>query len=148
MNRNRGKDISYEINDNGCWECTSHRKDRNGYPSIYVNNKNHIMSRYIYERFNGDIPLGYVIRHKCDNGSCINPSHLETGTCLDNIHDKVIRNRTARQCGETNGASKLTQNQVDKIRIDTREQKFIAKEYKVSTRQIRNIKSNKSWCIL
>lgn len=34
-----------------------------------------------------------VLRHTCDNPPCCNPRHLLLGTQLDNIRDKVQRNR-------------------------------------------------------
>jgi hypothetical protein len=54
-----------------------------------------------------------VIRHRCDNPSCINPTHLETGTPMDNVMDRVARGRSAS--GECNGHAKLTVEQVEEI---------------------------------
>lgn len=47
---------------------------------------------------NGWLPLGRgggrgVVRHKCDNRACCNPSHLEHGTQADNVRDAIKRNR-------------------------------------------------------
>lgn len=56
---------------------------------------------------------GLVIRHRCDNPSCINPTHLETGTPMDNVMDRVARGRSAS--GECNGHAKLTVEQVEEI---------------------------------
>ncbi len=38
-----------------------------------------------------------VVRHLCDNRQCINPDHLEAGTNLDNIKDRVGRGRSYNQ---------------------------------------------------
>lgn len=46
-----------------------------------------------YEYCWGPIPLDMIIRHKCDNPSCINPNHLLIGTHKDNSNDKIERGR-------------------------------------------------------
>ncbi|AGQ28779.1 hypothetical protein M495_14520 [Serratia liquefaciens ATCC 27592] len=56
---------------------------------------------------------GLVIRHRCDNPSCINPTHLETGTPMDNVMDRVARGRSAS--GECNGKAKLSVEQIEEI---------------------------------
>lgn len=52
--------------------------------------------------FNGEIPDKNVIRHKCDNPACINPSHLEIGTQKDNMKDAEKRNRAKIRSGSGN----------------------------------------------
>lgn len=59
---------------------------------------------------------GLVIRHKCDNPSCINPEHLETGSHADNVKDREDRGRGRQPTGERNAAHKLTDIQVEEIK--------------------------------
>lgn len=61
----------------------------------------------------GDLD-GIVIRHKCDNPSCVNPFHLTSGTQADNMRDKKERGRTPK--GEAHARAKLTDAQVAMIR--------------------------------
>lgn len=35
-----------------------------GYPTIWTNNKNTLVHRYVWEKYHGKIPKGYVIHHK------------------------------------------------------------------------------------
>lgn len=57
---------------------------------------------------------GKVVRHTCDNGWCIEPTHLLLGTHQDNVRDRVARDRTPR--GESHCCAKLTRAQVGEIR--------------------------------
>jgi hypothetical protein len=49
--------------------------------------------RVSYELFVGEIPNGFLVRHKCDIPSCVNPYHLEIGTQKDNARDTSKRGR-------------------------------------------------------
>lgn len=70
----------------------------------------------MYELHNGPIQSHLVVRHRCDNPSCIEISHLETGTQFDNVRDAWERNRAHGNIGEANGRAKLTEAQVLNIR--------------------------------
>lgn len=51
--------------------------------------------RWGYERFVGPIPDGLELDHLCRNPSCVNPSHLEPVTHLENVRRGIS--------GEVNG---------------------------------------------
>lgn len=142
----RPKKIKYTINNKGCWICTSHSLDKDGYPKIYRDDKFLRISRYIYVKERGEINNNLMVRHKCDNTSCINPEHLELGTARDNSNDMLNRGRSAY--GESNAGSKLTECQVIEIINDNRPYCDIAKSYPVTISTISNIKSGRAWkCI-
>ena len=96
-----------------CWEWLG-ATDRDGYgdfSSKLGKNKAHRVSYVIYN--NTYIAKGIIIRHTCDNPSCVNPSHLISGTVQDNSDDMKQRKRQA--FGERNFKAKLTENNVFEI---------------------------------
>lgn len=137
------KNIQYkEVN--GCHLCTSHYRNKDGYHNIVRNKRKTLVHRAVYEDNFGPIPEGMVIRHSCDNTSCINPEHLILGTHQDNVNDRVQRNRSA--LGSNNGRSVLTEEDVISIRADTTStQKELGKKYGVNPKTISDIKRYKLW---
>lgn len=126
-------------------------KDEQGRGYISIKHKPHRVHRVSYELHKGKILDGLVIRHTCDNTSCINPDHLITGTQADNMNDMKERNRRkgiVAVKGEKHGKSKLTDNQVTEIKRLLTEQytySYIASLFNVSRHTIGAINNNKVW---
>lgn len=139
------REITWEINENDCWICTSHAPNYYGYPVIKRNGKKIILSRYMHEKYKNKIPENMCVCHKCDIRKCINPDHLFLGTIADNIEDMVKKGRNSK--GENRPTAKLSTKQAYKIKFGHNNllYKEIAKLYNVSIVTIGRIKSNKSW---
>lgn len=142
------KKIEFLITEKDCWVCTSHCKNKEGYPYYKFNGKVGRMHRYMYEKYKGKIPEGYIVRHACDNPSCINPDHLLLGTHKDNKQDSINRKRHAK--GTSVHSAKLTEKDVKEIRKLLKNKYYgymqnICKKFNVSSDCIYNIKNNKSW---
>lgn len=89
---------------------------------------------------------GFVVRHLCDNPPCVNVDHLEIGTYVDNMQDKIMRGRCAVNKGESNPAAKLTDQQVLDIRARSRERQLdVAAEYGITRTLVSLIQSRKRW---
>lgn len=88
-------DVKVSVDDStGCHLWTAYR-DVWGYGRFIVAGVVYRAHRLSFARANGFSPDGMVVRHKCDNPACVNPDHLELGTVVDNVNDKVARNRCA-----------------------------------------------------
>lgn len=139
------KPVIYKVNDYGCWICTSHFHNKNGYYPFQYQNKKTLLHRLTYCLHNNlDIhtfPTETVCRHKCDNPSCINPEHIELGTQVENLNDAKIRGRLNPAKGEKSGVSKFSDETVLEIFNHPGTQNEIAEKYGVSKRTISRIKS-------
>lgn len=62
------------------------------------------------------IPDGLCILHSCDNPKCCNPKHLFLGTQLENIQDKVNKNRQSKISGEKHHSCRISDKQIEEIR--------------------------------
>lgn len=78
--------------DTGCWNWIGHI-DAWGYGRIRWNGRCALAHRESYCEFVGAVPSNQVVRHRCDNPSCVNPEHLEPGTHADNTRDCIERGR-------------------------------------------------------
>lgn len=75
-----------------CWNWQG-AKTAEGYGKIKVDGETQRAHRVSYELHKRRIGAGKVIRHKCDNPSCVNPTHLVAGTQAQNVADIVRRGR-------------------------------------------------------
>ena len=129
-----------------CWNTTGY-KNKDGYSMVWIHPTYVSSHRIMWEVHNGcPVPPGMVIRHKCDNTSCVNPNHLETGTQKQNQRDKVDRNRSLK--GTKHPKSILNEEKVREIRqrLDQGEQPIdICDDYGVTRFTISKIKRRVIW---
>lgn len=89
--------VEYEVNEDGCWVVTSHKRRRDGYCKFKRDGKTSYIHRYAYEEAYGNLEKGSTILHTCDEPSCCNPNHLTQRTPTDTLNAKVIK--TCTDCG-------------------------------------------------
>lgn len=157
MRPNRRKEITYVENwqpallrglPSPCHDCDSHAKNPKGYPHLNREDFQGSVARYLFQNEYGKLEQGLVIRHKCDNRSCINILHLESGTIADNNRDRDERGRRIAPRGEQNPTSKLTDRQAKFIilcRSKGVSGKFLAKQFQCSTAIISAIYTGRTW---
>ena len=75
-----------------CWQWMGF-VDKGGYGCIRDGKKIKKAHRISWITFNGQIPSGLDVCHKCDHRSCVNPNHLFLGTDKDNARDMINKGR-------------------------------------------------------
>lgn len=134
-----------------CWLWKTHL-NTGGYGRFYNDEKRFVMAhRFSWEHFNGEIPEGLFILHKCDVRHCVNPDHLFIGTQQDNMDDMVKKKRQGDVKREKNSQAKLKEKDVHEIRRRFQDEYFwgiqskLAKEYGVAQCTISNILREQRW---
>ncbi len=101
--------------------------------------------RVSYAIAHGGCPGDKDVLHRCDTPGCIRPDHLFLGTDIENVADKVSKNRQARLSGANSPCAKLTEEEVIAIFFDPRPQRVIAKHFKTWQSTVWHIKHGSSW---
>ena len=138
----------FKINDR-CWNWTD-KPVQDGYAQFGIGGKSFRANRISYFLANDFLPDKFIM-HTCDNRLCVNPSHLVSGTAKDNSHDCMRKGRHG--IGSKNGASKLTEAQVSRMRrlYDKYRrhggmiQRELAKKFGVSRVLVSDITRGKTW---
>ena len=77
-----------------CWPWKGKTNEKDGRPYFTVQGKRRPSYVYVIELTTGKKQTtGTVVRHKCDNPICCNPTHLEWGSHQENMNDMKERDR-------------------------------------------------------
>lgn len=133
--------------ENECWEWIG-RKNRQFYGVFYSFK---LFQSKLAHRASLQMHLGKEITefecvcHRCDNPSCVNPSHLFFGTRGDNNRDSRIKGRNCR--GNRHPFAILKEEDIPKIRalFGIKNAPEIGKIFGVSTSTIQMIKTGGNW---
>lgn len=137
-----------QIKKSGCWHWLlgTRRKRNFTYGRIKFNGRTHAAHRVSWMLFQGSIPDGMFVCHRCDNPICVNPKHLFIGTNADNIRDSSRKGRL--HFGERNGSAKLTEAKVRRIRMLSQrgiKGKILARRFMVSEGNVSMIVNRLIW---
>lgn len=127
-----------------CWLWLG-GKNGKGYGSFTEDRAHRMSWRLAY----GDIPNRLHVLHKCDNPSCVNPSHLFLGTNRDNAQDRKNKGRGGglKIRGENNTEAKLSERDILEIRDLFKAMSLfeLTDIYRISRTQIYRIIRHESW---
>lgn len=146
MKPNFTKEDFYELlTPNGdCLEW-SMAKTKSGYGVKRIDGKNVYTHRLALELEGVDVSNKHVL-HSCDNPSCCNPSHLRVGSNMDNVLDRMKRNRQLK--GSKIGNSKLTESIVIELRNRARmgeTHSSLAKEFGIARSVVTRAVNKTTW---
>lgn len=139
-----------KLSDDECWEWMAFVHPT-GYGMFSVNRKMTSAQRVAWTLTYGEIPEGKLVCHHCDNRACCNPKHLFLGTYKDNARDMVNKRREQYpdNRGERHGLSKLTTNDVLKIRdlysSGDYTQQEIANRFRINRKTVSKIVLRQRW---
>lgn len=91
------------------------------------------------------IPDGMVVRHSCDEKSCVNPAHLSVGTQADNIADKVRRNRQSRGSGRWNAMPEPRAREIVRAVLDGATHRNLMAKFGLSKQQALRFAKRRTW---
>jgi len=126
-------------------KITEDKKTNRPFLNLWKNNKQNVVRvhKLVLEAFVGLCPEGLECCHNDGNSFNNHVSNLRWDTHKSNIHDRITHGTSNR--GERCGTAKLTLEQVNAIRKDTRLQRLIAADYGIAESMISRIKNGKRW---
>lgn len=136
--------------DNGCWLYIGWL-DKDGYGAISKTGGGAKLRvhRFIYEYITGEIlTSSELVLHHCDIPNCCNPKCLYKGNQVQNVNDRVKRNRSADNGGENNPGAKINWADVYQIRTSYasgESKQVIADKFNISIGQVYYIATKRSW---
>lgn len=140
------REITFEVDSNGCHNCTSHRPDKAGYPRASSSKTGtNILHRQVFISLHGPLPRDVVVRHTCDNRMCINPTHLVAGSQQDNVDDCHTRGRARCLKGQEHPRAVMREADVEYVLYSAETNISLADMFNVSPTVISDIRKRKTW---
>lgn len=98
-------------------ECLiwSGSKTRDGYGVLSIGRRQFRAHRVSYEHYNGLIPDGMLVCHRCDTPLCVEPKHLFLGSAKANTADMHDKGRATRRTDTSHPATKVSHKQREVI---------------------------------
>lgn len=111
-----------------------------GYGAFKVGGQMRRATRVALQLAGREVPVDRIVLHACDNPCCVNPSHLVVGTHAENMRDRNLKLRFARQ--------RFAPADIHAIRASEDATKVLAARYRVTVETIRRIRKGLRWAHL
>jgi len=132
----------------GCWLWTG-TCQKNGYGKAFYNGHHSSAHRMSWVAYNGEVPSGLSVCHKCDNRGCVNPAHLFLGTSSDNTQDMIKKGRARGHFhgkhGNLHPNVVLTADMVMEMRASDKPTSYFAKKFGVSVGTCYYARAGRNW---
>ena len=135
MPKNKKIDVFKHIDMTGgedaCWPWKGQTNSQNR-PYFRVGGKLVVAYRLVYELVHGvELTTDQLVRHKCDNGLCCNPKHLELGSHQENMDDMKDRERHGLSKNAVIAIKRLIQKKTKTVDIAERFGVSVSTIYKI-----------------
>lgn len=133
--------------DGDCWIWTAATRS-SGYGCFKVAGRLISAHRFSFVLHFGEVPVGQVVCHKCDNRLCVRPEHVFAGTPKGNVVDMDAKGRRGFLKGAELPNAKLSDEKVEEVfrlRRAGKSHVEIASLEGVSRRQIEKVLNGRAW---
>jgi len=98
-----------------CWRWKG--TEQGDYGVFAVDGEQMRAHRYAWEFAYGEIPVGALVLHGCDNSWCVNPRHLRIGTHEDNNADKSVLTRVVQVIADADQAEEIERLRLPELNL-------------------------------
>ncbi len=130
--------------EDGCWPWKDATDDK-GYGIFCFCGKKFRAHRIAHEIAIGEVGLGLLVCHRCDNPPCVRPSHLFKGSIIANNIDKMTKVRHRVLFGADHPKTIISPELAQQIRTVKGTQRNVALMFGLSKTTVGRVRRGEDW---